>query len=89
MGRAGNEADIALALATGQVIGANGQQASVLTLRAGVGLEGGGRKAGDLAQRLLQALEHLAVALGLIQRDEGVQVAKAGPGDGQHLGRGV
>jgi hypothetical protein len=47
-------------------------------------------EAGDLGQpRFSRLAEQLLVALGLIQRRKGMQMAEAGPGHGEHLGRGV
>ena len=40
----GNEADLAMALAAAAVIGADDQQAGVLALRAGVGLQRDARR---------------------------------------------
>ena len=59
----------------------DGEQPRVLALRPGVGLQGEGGEAGDLAQLGLVSPEELALALGLLGRREGVQVA----GDSGHV----
>jgi hypothetical protein len=58
-----DEADVTPALAVGLVIRADGQQAGVLALAAGVGLQRDRIEAGDLAQPAFQFLEQLLVAL--------------------------
>ncbi|MDZ7652644.1 MAG: hypothetical protein U5L03_08925 [Burkholderiaceae bacterium] len=52
-----------LRLSARAVVGADREQAGVLALRAGVGLQAHGVVPGDLASQLLRAREHLAVAL--------------------------
>ena len=47
VGGFGNQADVAVSLAVGFLIAADGQHAAVFALRAGVGLEGNRVKAGD------------------------------------------
>ena len=71
------------------MVGADGEEAGVLALGAGVGLEGEGVVAGDVAEPLLEVGDHLGVAEGLVARGEGMEVAELRPGDGDHLGGGV
>ena len=58
-----DEADVAMAFAARFVIGADGEQAGVFALRAGVGLQGDGGKAGDLGEPVLEVVEQRLVAL--------------------------
>src|SRR5690606_20453762 len=60
-----DQADVALGLAVGAVPGADGQQAGVFALGAGIGLQADGVIAGAGHQHLLQAVDQLAVALAL------------------------
>ena len=85
MRTAGDQADIALNVAARVVVGANREEASELTLAAGVGLEAYGVVAGDLAEHPLEALDERDVSLGLVQRCEGVNAREARPRDGLHL----
>ena len=85
----GDEADIAMTFAAAAMVGADGEQAGVLTLRAGVGLEGEGVVAGDVAEAPLEGGDHLRVAEGLVAGGEGMDVPELGPGDGKHLGGGI
>ena len=59
----GNQADVAVVVAACVVIGADGEQAGIFALRAGIGLQRDGGKAGDLGQPPLQPGKELAVAL--------------------------
>ncbi|CUH41249.1 hypothetical protein RUM4293_00117 [Ruegeria atlantica] len=89
MRRGRDQADIAVPFAAGEVIVADGQQACVFTLRARVGLLADRVIAGDLAQLVVQIINHLMIALRLIFGAERVQIAELGPGDRDHLDRGV
>ncbi len=89
MGRDGDEADVALSFTARGVIAADGEQARIFALAAGIGLQRHGVEAGDLRQHLLQLLEELLVALRLFEGGEGMQHGEAAPGDGDHLRRGV
>ena len=89
VGRRRDQADVALVLAVGLVIAANGEQARVFALRARVGLQADVVVAGDLAQRSGQAVDQLGVALALRGGRERMDQRELGPGDGDHLGRGV
>ena len=84
-----DQAHVAGALAVGEVVAADGQQAGELALRAGVGLQRHGVVAGDLGERVLELGHELPVAGRLLGRDEGVDRRELGPADGLHLGRGV
>mmetsp|Transcript_46287 Transcript_46287/g.117179 ORF Transcript_46287/g.117179 Transcript_46287/m.117179 type:complete len:831 (+) Transcript_46287:42-2534(+) len=85
----GDDAHVAVVVAVGLVVGADGHEARVLAGRARVGLQRHGVKAGDGAQLHGQVVKHLLVALRLVLGAEGVQLAELGPGDGDHLARGV
>ena len=76
VGGDGDEADVAVALAAGLVVGADGEQAGVFALRAGVGLERHGGEAGDLGEPGFQVLEELLVACGLVGRGERVDAGR-------------
>ncbi|MCY1215383.1 hypothetical protein D9M72_272260 [compost metagenome] len=89
VGGGGDQADVALVVAAAAVIGADRQQAGVLALGTGVGLQGHGVIAGGLTQHGFQLAGQLQVALGLLGRGEGVQGAELGPGDGDHFAGGV
>ena len=89
MGRRGDEGHVAVMVAMGFVVAFDGQQASVLALRARVGLQAHGIKAGYFAEPGLQVGENLLVTFGLLAGGEGVQAADFGPGHRNHLGSGV
>ena len=86
---AGDQADVALAIAAGRVPGADGQQARVFALRTGVGLQADAGVAGDGAEPLAQLGVQLGIAGQLIGRREGVHLCEFRPGDGDHLAGGV
>ncbi len=87
--RAGDQADVAPRVAAVVMVCADDQHTGILTGGAGVALQRDGGKAGDLRQPLFEAVEQVAVALGLVRRHEGVQGGKFGPQQGQHFGGGV
>ncbi len=89
VGGAGDQADVAVPFALGRLVAANGDQAGVLALGAGVGLHRDVVVAGDLDQEGRQLVDHLLVADGLFLGHEGVQLAELGPGDRDHLAGGV
>ena len=89
MRRARNQAHVAAALAVGGVKAADGQQARVFALCAGVGLDGNRIKAGDGFELVLQAFQHFQIARCLIARGKGVDLAEFRPGNRQHFGGGV
>ncbi|ENO95722.1 putative metal-dependent RNase [Thauera phenylacetica B4P] len=87
--RARDQAHVAVTFAAAGVPGADRQQAGVLALRAGVGLQRHGVVAGAGAQHALELGGELGVALRLVGGREGVQAAELGPGHRDHLGGGV
>ena len=89
VGRLGNEAGGAVGVAAGAVVGPDHQQAGVLALGAGVGLQRHRREAGDLRQLVLQLAEEQLVARGLVARRERMQPVELAPAHRHHLGRGV
>src|SRR3546814_14415116 len=89
MRRGGNQADVAVLLAQALVILADGHEAGVLALRAGVGLQRDGVEAGRRAEHALQLVEELAVALHLVERREGMDLRAFRPGDRLPLSRRV
>ncbi|MNM52925.1 hypothetical protein D3C81_640150 [compost metagenome] len=89
MGRRRDQAYIAPCLATAGVVGADRQQAGILTLGTGIGLQRHGVIAGGRAEHGLQFIGQLAVTLRLLSRGEWVQGAELGPGDRDHLAGGI
>ncbi|KGS64740.1 hypothetical protein X979_6101 [Burkholderia pseudomallei MSHR7527] len=81
-----NQADIAVAFAARFVIRMDDEQARVLALRAGVRLQRHGRVARCRDEHLLELVDHLAIADGLLGGRERVDPAEFGPRDGQHFG---
>ena len=71
------------------MVGADGEEAGVFALGAGVGLEGDGVEAGDFGEPFFEVVEEFGVAGGLVGGGEGMEVAELGPGDGDHLAGGV
>ena len=84
-----DQTDVALAVAAALVVGTDRQQAGVLTLGAGVGLQRHGVVAGGGTEHRLQFVGELAVAFALLGRGERVQVAEFGPGHRDHLAGGI
>src|SRR5471030_1224271 len=80
-----NQADVAMAFAARFVVSLDDQQAGVLALRTGVGLQRHGRVAGQCAQHLFELGDHFAVADGLRVWRERVDVGELGPGDRDHF----
>ncbi len=72
-------------IATALVVGANGQQAGIFTLRTGVGLQRNGVIAGGGAEHGLQLVGQLLVTGALLGGGERVQVAELGPGYRDHF----
>ena len=89
VGRTRNQADVALGLAVGFVVAADGQDAGVLALGAGVGLDGDGVKSGNGFELRFQAMNHFQIACGLLARGKGVDFGELGPGNRQHFAGGV
>ena len=86
--RGGDQADVAL-VAARVVVGADRHQPGVLALRARVGLHRERVVAGDLAELVLEVVDHLEVTLGLARRGVGMDRGELRPGDGGHLGSRV
>jgi hypothetical protein len=84
-----DQADVAVRVALGRVVGLDGQQAGVFALAACVGLQADARVARGLAQPGAQLLVEQAVAFELVGRRERMHVGELGPGDRDHLARGV
>ena len=82
----GNEANVAMRLATSGVISANGEKSSIFALRTGVRLERNGGKTSDLSQPAFELIAHRAVASRLVVRRKGMQPGKLRPRDREHLG---
>ena len=89
VGRRRDEAHVAPGVAPAAVIGADREQPGELALAAGVRLQAHGvvPRAGD--EHLLELVDQLAVAERLFGRCERMDVGELGPGDGEHLGRGI
>ena len=85
----GDEAGLAPAAAARLMVGADDEQARVLALGPGVGLKADGGEARDLGQPFLELERQFLIALRLLGRNERVELAELGPGDGDHLGRRV
>ena len=82
-----NQADVAMALAARAVIRADGQQARVFALRAGVGLQRlTAVVAGARDEHLLELGDQLPVAGRLLCRRERMNVRELGPRDRDHFG---
>ena len=77
VGAARDEADVAMAVAAGLMVAADGEEAGVLALATGVGLERDRCKAGDAAQPTRQPLGERGVASCLLGGREGMDVGKA------------
>ncbi|MCY1517305.1 hypothetical protein D9M68_519800 [compost metagenome] len=83
--RGRDQADVAMAVAVGDVIGADRQQTGILTLRARVRLHRDRVVAGDGAELFRQVLDHVLVASRLLLRHEGMDLGEFRPGDRQHF----
>ena len=82
-----DEADVALVVAVGAVVRADGEQAGELALRTGVGLEGHRVVAGDLGEPLLQlADERRGSRRPARAGAKGWMLRELRPGDRLHLG---
>src|SRR5258705_158625 len=69
-----NQADVAMAFAAGRVIRLDDEQARVLALRAGVGLQADAGITGRLAQPVAKQSIEFVIARQLVARREGVHV---------------
>ena len=85
VGGFGNQADVAVSLAVGFLIAADGEHAAVFALRARVGLEGNRVKAGDGFQAVFHISKQFAVAGGLRFRSVRVDVGELCPSNRQHF----
>ena len=89
VGRRGDQAHIALALAAGLLPGLDHEQAGIFPLAAGVGLEADAGVARGLGEPFAELpLEH-CIALALVGGGEGMDVCELRPRDRDHLARGV
>ena len=79
----------AVRIAARKMPGANGKKPRIFALAAGIGLQGHSRKASDARQPGFQPADHGDVARRLIHRREGMDIAEAREGHGNHLGRCV
>ena len=84
-----NQADVAMTLSPGFVVGTDDAKPSVLSCGTGIGLQRRRMEASDPAQVFLELLDDGVVTLDLIIGDEGVDIAKLGPCDGDHAARAV
>ena len=80
---------IALVIAIGYVVAADGQEAGQLALGAGIGLDGDLGVAGDLGQPALNLFYQCAPTGGRFLWCVGVDACKLRPGNRLHGGRGV
>ena len=74
---------------SGKMIAADGEQARILALGAGIGLQRDCGKPGDFGQPALQRGEHLAVTLALPGRHKRMHRGNFRPTERYHLGGGV
>ena len=81
----GDQANVAVALALGAVVGLNDQETRVFALTARVGLQADALVARRLAQPVAQLLVQQLVTCQLVGWGKGVHASKLGPGDGNHL----
>mmetsp|Transcript_19985 Transcript_19985/g.64911 ORF Transcript_19985/g.64911 Transcript_19985/m.64911 type:complete len:484 (-) Transcript_19985:1651-3102(-) len=80
-----DQADVAVRLADGGLVGPDGTEAGVLAGGARVWLQRHAREPGDLAQHLLQGVDHRLVPERLRGRRKRVDAVDLGPGDRDHL----
>ena len=89
MGTGGYQADVAVAFTALAMPSANHQQAGVLPLGAGIGLQRHRSKAGDRGQPGLQLLDQLVVALALGGRDKGMEPVEGCPAHRLQFSSGI
>ena len=87
--RDGNQADVALVATLGFLELLDDTETSKLTLGTRVGLHSNLGHASDIGELLLQIIDHLDVALGLVSGHEGVHLGEFGPRNGNHLSGSV
>ena len=80
VGGFGNQADVALAFTARGMVAGNRDHAGIFALRAGIGLQADGVKAGDGAQLRAQAVQKGERAGNVFARREGVGAVHFGPG---------
>ncbi|MNP01928.1 hypothetical protein D3C76_937570 [compost metagenome] len=71
------------------MVGTDGQQPGVFTLRTGIGLQRHGVVSSGLAEHDLQLVDHRLIPQRLVCRRERVQVGEFRPGHRDHLADGV
>ena len=74
-----DQADRSTGISIAQVITSDGQHPRVFALRASIRLQRYCRKPSDLSNRILEFLEHLEIALGLLLRCKWMKVAELWP----------
>ena len=85
MGRHGDQADVAMPLPVGTVIGRNRQKAGIFPLRARIRLHGNRIIPRDVTKLGRQVVDHMLVTKRLILRHKRVDHRKLAPADGHHL----
>ena len=85
VGAAGDQADIAMVIASRLVILLDSEQSSVLALRSGVGLQGDRIVAGAGTEPTFQLVDHHTVAGPLVGRGVGMNAVDFGPSDRGHF----
>ena len=89
MRRERDQAHVAMRFAARGLVVADRDEAGVLAVRSGIGLERHVRQPGDRLERRRHVREHRVVTRGLLARRERMQVGEFRPRDRRHLGRGV
>ena len=89
VGTGGNQADVAVAFTALAMPSANHQQAGVLALRAGIGLQRHRRKPGDRGQPRFQLIDQLVVTLALRRRNKRMQAVESSPAHRLQLSSGI
>ena len=89
VGGGGDDHHAAAGAVVGVEVAADGHQAGVFTRGAAVGLQRAAGEARDHGQVVLEFVDHLQGALGLVGGGVRVQVAEFAPAEREHLGGGV
>ncbi len=89
VGRGRDEADGAVPVPPGQVVGPDGEEPGIFALCAGIRLHRNRVVAGDGAELVREIRQELVIARRLIRRHKRVEFREFRPGDRQHLGGGV
>ncbi len=87
--RFGNQADGAVHFTAAGLITADGGEACILALCAGIRLERNGIKPGDGHELRGKFLKQLCITLRLIARGKGMHLRKFWPGHGNHFCNGI